>query len=82
MLATGKPLYVDDLVTDNVKRSSGFGSALFFWLADYARNAGCNILSLDSGTHRSEAHRFYFRQRMKITDFHFELHLSEGKYGA
>ncbi|MFD0381969.1 GNAT family N-acetyltransferase [Streptomyces stramineus] len=35
------------------------------------RAAGCHILSLDSATHRTGAHRFYLRERLDIAAFHF-----------
>jgi GNAT superfamily N-acetyltransferase len=71
MLATGRTLYVDDLVTDEAKRSLGYGNAMLDWLQEYARKAGCETFSLDSGTQRQEAHAFYFRERMRVTSFHF-----------
>lgn len=71
MLATGRTLYVDDLVTDAARRSRGHGKAMLRWLMAYAREAGCATFSLDSGTHRQEAHAFYFRERMRVTSFHF-----------
>ena len=71
MLATGRTLYVDDLVTDETQRSRGYGKAMLDWLQNYAREAGCETFSLDSGTHRQEAHAFYFRERMRVTSFHF-----------
>ena len=37
MLATGRQLYVDDLVTDACARSAGHGKALLGWLKDEAR---------------------------------------------
>ncbi|MDP9051392.1 MAG: GNAT family N-acetyltransferase [Acidobacteriota bacterium] len=71
MLASGRTLYVDDLVTDEAKRSLGLGKTMLDWLEEYARRAGCETFSLDSGTHRQEAHAFYFRERMRVTSFHF-----------
>ena len=71
MLATGRTLYVDDLVTDGTLRSKGYGKAMLDWLSAYARQAGCATFSLDSGTHRQEAHAFYFREGMRVTSFHF-----------
>lgn len=71
VLATGRTLYVDDLVTDETRRSRGYGKAMLDWLEAYARAAGCATFSLDSGTHRQEAHAFYFRERMRVTSFHF-----------
>ncbi len=71
MLATGRTLYVDDLVTDEARRSHGFGKAMLDWLQDFALQDECETFSLDSGTHRQEAHAFYFRERMRVTSFHF-----------
>jgi len=75
VLWSGRTLYVDDLVTDEASRSHGFGTQILGWLRDFARNEGCETFSLDSGTHRYEAHAFYFRQGLRITDFHFQMTL-------
>jgi GNAT superfamily N-acetyltransferase len=74
-LAHGKLLYVDDLVTDASARSQGYGSILYDWLVEYAKSQGCASVQLDSGTQRLLAHRFYFKQRMTISSFHFILKL-------
>ncbi|MFG2723444.1 GNAT family N-acetyltransferase [Streptomyces sp. NPDC048416] len=66
-----RKLYVDDLVTAATARSTGVGRALLAHLEDHARAAGCTTLNLDSGTHRTDAHRFYFRERMAVTAFNF-----------
>jgi GNAT superfamily N-acetyltransferase len=75
MLSSGKTFYVDDLVTDAAARSKGHGEAMIQWLIALAREAGCDSFSLDSGTHRQEAHAFYLRNRLRITSFHFHLPL-------
>ncbi len=75
MLSSGKTLYVDDLVTDAAARSQGHGEAMLQWLIALAREAGCDTFSLDSGTHRQDAHAFYLRERLRITSFHFSLSL-------
>ena len=67
----GKQLYVDDLVTDERQRSKGVGRALLGYLEQKARTAGLEYLSLDSGTQRTQAHKFYFREGMVVTSFHF-----------
>jgi GNAT superfamily N-acetyltransferase len=72
VLWSGKTMYVDDLVTDEAMRSRGFGEALLTWLMDRAREEGCETFALDSGTHRQQAHAFYFRQGLRIADFHFQ----------
>jgi GNAT superfamily N-acetyltransferase len=76
LLFSGRTLYVDDLVTRDSDRSRGFGAALFEWMADYAREQGCEYLTLDSGVQRFAAHRFYLRHGMDITSHHFQLKLS------
>lgn len=75
MLASGLTLYVDDLVTGDAYRSQGNGKAMLAWLIAHARGLGCDTFSLDSGTHRQEAHAFYFRESMRISSFHFMLPL-------
>jgi GNAT superfamily N-acetyltransferase len=77
MLYSGKTLYVDDLVTDAASRSKGYGDHLFDWLVARARTENCDEFSLDSGTQRVDAHRFYLRKRMKISSFHFSLPLKQ-----
>ncbi|QMS87576.1 GNAT family N-acetyltransferase [Nostoc edaphicum CCNP1411] len=74
-LASGKFLYIDDLVVDEFKRSHSYGQQLFQWLIEYARNHDCKHLSLDSGVQRFAAHRFYLTQRMSITSHHFSMEL-------
>ncbi|HEY6241675.1 MAG TPA: GNAT family N-acetyltransferase [Burkholderiales bacterium] len=68
---TGKQLYVDDLVTDERRRSGGVGRALLGYLEQKARAAGFENVALDSGTQRQQAHKFYFREGMVVTAFHF-----------
>jgi GNAT superfamily N-acetyltransferase len=75
LLWSGRTLYVDDLVTDAALRSQGHGEAMLAWLIALAKEAGCTTFMLDSGTHRHEAHAFYFRHGLRISDFHFKLAL-------
>ncbi|MFD6230894.1 GNAT family N-acetyltransferase [Streptomyces sp. NPDC060232] len=67
-----RKLYVDDLVTSAGARSTGVGRTLLAHLEQHALAAGCTALTLDSGTQRTEAHRFYFRERMAVTAFSFD----------
>jgi GNAT superfamily N-acetyltransferase len=67
----GHKFYVDDLVTDEASRSSGVGHALLVFLEKLARSRGCNSMELDSGTHRTRAHKFYFREGFVIQSFAF-----------
>lgn len=70
-LFMGKNLYVDDLITSENTRSQGYGESMLSWLRSLALENGCNYLHLDSGTHREQAHKFYFRQGLTISSFHF-----------
>lgn len=70
-LAWGRFLYVDDLVTDESRRSRGHGRALLAWLHDEARRQGCVQLHLDSGKRRVDAHRFYLREGFDDAGLHF-----------
>ena len=67
----GRRLYVDDLVTDEPERSTGAGRTLISYLEKIARDRGCSGFDLESGTHRTRAHRFYFREGFFITAFSF-----------
>ena len=70
-LLSGQNLYVDDLVTDSTHRSRGHGRRLLAWPVTEARAHGCVQLELDSGVQRFDAHRFYFRERMHVSAYHF-----------
>jgi GNAT superfamily N-acetyltransferase len=67
----GRRFYIDDLVTDESERSTGAGKTLIAHLEKVARDRGCPGLDLESGTHRTRAHRFYFREDFYITAFSF-----------
>ncbi len=72
----GVRMYVDDLVSDEVRRSRGVGKALLDGLEARARERGCQTLALDSGVQRTRAHRFYFREGMIVSSFAFKKPLS------
>ncbi len=78
-LAWGHFLYVDDLVTLPACRSQRHGAKLLAWLTEYAAKAGCLQLHLDSGIQRKEAHRFYAREGMTMTGFHFMVDTAPGQ---
>ena len=74
---SGRELYCDDLVTDEAKRSTGVGHALIAYMERICRERDCDTFSLDSGTQRQQAHKFYFREGMTVTSFHFNKKVSE-----
>jgi GNAT superfamily N-acetyltransferase len=73
----GRFVYVDDLITSEAHRSKGYGKAMNDYLLGVAREAGCEKLQLDSGTWRTNAHKFYFREGYVITSFHFSQDLDD-----
>jgi GNAT superfamily N-acetyltransferase len=77
MLAWGRIIYVDDLVTRAALRGQGHADAVMAYVEAEARRLGCESVQLDSGlqAERADAHRFYFRHGMRITSFHFAREL-------
>lgn len=73
---SGVQMYVDDLVTDETRRSTGVGQALLEGLQQRARARHCKAFTLDSGCQRQQAHKFYFREGMVVTAFHFDKKLA------
>jgi GNAT superfamily N-acetyltransferase len=74
---SGTKCYVDDLVCTSTRRSQGVGKALLDWLQTEARRCGARNLILDSGTQRTQAHRFYFREGLVVECFNFRISLAE-----
>ena len=68
---SGRELYCDDLVTDSAERSKGAGKAMIAYMERLCRERKCDTLALDSGTQRTQAHKFYFREGLVIGAFHF-----------
>ena len=75
MLFSGRSLYVDDLNTDETRRSRGHGRMLIDWLKQEAKASRCAQLQLDSGVQREQTHRFYFREGLTINCYHFRVDL-------
>ena len=78
---TGRELYCDDLVTDETRRSTGVGHALMAHMRALCAKRGVDAFTLDSGVQRNQAHKFYFREGMTITSFHFTQVLSDRPLG-
>ena len=66
-------MYIEDLVTDSERRSSGLGRVMMDWLKGHAREHGCAQVHLDSGIQRFPAHRFYLREGFNIASHHFSI---------
>lgn len=78
---SGRELYCDDLVTDGERRSAGVGRALMKYMQEVCRSRACDTFALDSGTQREQAHKFYFREGMTVTSFHFTKPVSDRATG-
>lgn len=72
----GRKFYVDDLIVDEARRSRGLGRTILAYLDSEARRLGCRVMVLDSGTQRTRAHAFYFREKFVITSFNFKKQLT------
>ncbi|WP_034411008.1 GNAT family N-acetyltransferase [Derxia gummosa] len=73
----GLRFYVDDLVTDESRRSGGVGKLMIDWLRQRAVALDCDSFTLESGTQRQQAHKFYFREGMVIPSFSFKAALKQ-----
>ena len=74
-LFMGSYMYVDDLVTGAAHRSQQYGEQMMDWLKAYAREQGCEKLTLCSGVQRFSAHKFYLNQGFKIASHYFTQEL-------
>lgn len=55
----GKFIWICDLVTDNNRRSEGYGQKLLSYVHDWSKKNKYESVALSSGLQRKEAHRFY-----------------------
>ena len=70
-LYNGKHIYIDDLVTLPAYRGKGYAGALLDYVAAEAKANGYKTITLDSGHHRTDAHRLYLNKKFAITAHHF-----------
>ncbi|WP_323740429.1 GNAT family N-acetyltransferase [Filobacillus milosensis] len=55
----GRFVWVCDLVTDENKRSKGYGEKLLTYVHKWAKENNYESIALSSGLQRTDAHRFY-----------------------
>jgi GNAT superfamily N-acetyltransferase len=67
----GRHMYVDDLVTGEAERGSGYGAALLERLRQECRTLGCGKLLLDTPMANVRGHKFYYRNGMFSTALRF-----------
>lgn len=70
-LFNGKHFYIDDLSTLPDHRGHGYGGRLLDFVAGMARERGFEVITLDSGFHRHDAHRLYLNKGFQIASLHF-----------
>lgn len=75
MLARGKILYIDDLITKAKHRQKGYGKSLLDHVIQIAKNNLCGQIHLDTGYARHEAHCLYLNHGFKFDCHHLALHL-------
>ena len=75
-LFNGKHIYIDDLCSLPEGRGKGYGTALLDFVDDLAVANNLNIVTLDSGFQRHDAHRLYLSHGYKLASFHFSKELT------
>jgi GNAT superfamily N-acetyltransferase len=68
--------WVDDLVTDSARRSTGVGHGLIDAVRAETRSRGVETVQLDTGVQRKDAQRFYFREGFIIDAYTFTVPLN------
>lgn len=81
-LVHGVHLYVDDLVTDEAARSSGFGHVLMDRLKEEGRALGLEKLILDTPLTNVLGHRFYHREGLLARALRFYVSLATSETGT
>ena len=74
-LSSGRGIYIDDLSTLPEYRGKGYGGMLLDYVHHLARESGMSNVQLDSGHHRSPAHRLYLNKGYVISAHHFTRNL-------
>ncbi len=70
-LFNGKHFYIDDLSTLPDYRGHGYGGRLLDFVAGLAQERGFEVITLDSGFQRHDAHRLYLNKGFQIASLHF-----------
>ena len=70
-----RELYIDDLCVDEGCRGSGVAKALYDHVQDYAKETGCNVITLNVWCGNKRAQRFYEKMGMKQRNITMEFPL-------
>lgn len=72
VLLDRKSLYIDDLCVDESCRGQHVGQALYDYAVNYARQIGCDSISLNVWCGNDRAMTFYEKQGLKPRNIHME----------
>jgi GNAT superfamily N-acetyltransferase len=61
----GNILIIDDFITAKQHQQQGYGTTLFNWIENYAKEHNCTRIELESSHIRTTAHKFYIKRGMK-----------------
>ena len=75
VLMDQKSLYIDDLCVDASARGKHVGSALYDYALNYAREIGCDSLTLNVWCGNDSAMAFYESRGLKPRNIHMEAKL-------
>ena len=75
VLMDQKSLYIDDLCVDENVRGKHVGSALYDYAMNYAREIGCDTLTLNVWCGNDSAMTFYESRGLKPRNIHMEAKL-------
>jgi len=70
-LLHGEHIYIDDLSTLPEFRKKGLARLLLDYVFRLAKEKGLNVVTLDSGPGRHDAHRLYLNHGFSISSYHF-----------
>lgn len=70
-LYNGKHIYIDDLSTLPEYRGKGYAAKLLQHAEEIAISKGFDVITLDSGHLRTDAHRLYLNKGFNIVAHHF-----------
>lgn len=73
----GRYLEIDNFVVHPSHRSRGHGGQMMAHLEAFARERGCQLVTLDSYTQNHPSHRLYHRCGYEIWGFHFVKPLAD-----
>jgi len=77
VLLDEKTLYIDDLCVEENARGRHVGTALYDYVVTFARNLGCNTITLNVWNGNDSAMAFYEKRGLKPRKVYMEMSLEE-----